>query len=139
LGGALFHALPTDGRLVWSQERLWKRTVIALDHEGVAEPAPDEAVLASRRLFANHYFEASLTVTAVYEASGASYVVFLHRMRSDKEGGGFNRFERALAGLLIRRRLRAQWQDVRARVESSGGLSRRGSAPEGPEGVRLLR
>ena len=106
------------GRFVWSQEKLWKRIVITLDHEVFQEPSPSDAVLFSVRLFANHYFEGSFSVTAVHETLAGCYVVYLNRSRSDHRDGGFSGLERSLVNLLVRRRLRAQWQDARARVES---------------------
>jgi hypothetical protein len=122
------------GRLVWTKERLWKRTVVSLDHQFVLEPSAAEGVVVSKRLFASHYFEAAFSVAAVHETAGACYLVFLNRSRSDVSGKGFSGLERALVNMLVRRRLRGQWQDVRTRAESayrvqvSGGAAPRAVA-----------
>ena len=108
----------SPGRFLWSQEKLWKRIVITLDHEVVEERPPSDAVLVSTRLFANHYFEGAFTLTALHETAGGCYVVHLHRSRSDHRRG-FSGLERGLVNLLVRRRLRGQWEDVRHRLESS--------------------
>jgi hypothetical protein len=119
LGLRLAEDPPAAGRLVWSQEKLWKRIVITLDHEVVAEPSAGQAVLLSTRLYANHYFEGSISVTGVLETAGGCYLTSLNLSRSDHKGDGFSGLERALVNLLVRRRLRAQWGEARAQLEST--------------------
>ncbi|HET6900760.1 MAG TPA: hypothetical protein VFK70_20560, partial [Vicinamibacteria bacterium] len=110
---------PAAGRLVWAQEKLWKRIVITLDHEVAAEPSLAQGVIVSTRLYANHYFEGSYSVTAVQETAGGCYVTSLNLSRSDHKGGGFSGLERALVNLLVRRRLRSQWGEARTQLEST--------------------
>ncbi len=119
------------GRLVWTKERLWKRTVVSLDHELVLDSGGDD-VFVAKRLFASHYFEAALTVIALHEGEDGCYVVFLNRSRSDVGGNGFSRLERALVNVLLRRRLRGQWEDARTRFEAAYRAQARAGAAGTP-------
>jgi hypothetical protein len=108
---------PRSGRLTWVQEKTWKRIVVTLDHEMLEDVGPDETVHVSKRLYANHYYEAGLIATALHESKGMCYVVALNRTRTDVPSPGFSGLQRALVNLLVRRRARGQWEEARVRLE----------------------
>jgi hypothetical protein len=94
----------------WYREKSWKHEVV-----GLVQAAYDDVpvgsgrcrLLAEKIFYANHYFRGALAVTGVLEDAAGSYVFYMNRSETDN-GGAFNIIERALAGLLIPRRMAHQ-------------------------------
>ena len=91
--------------LYWSKESFGLRPVISVTHVSIYQ-LPDQTWIASKQIYASHYFDASLAVTLVADdpadlSGGSVYLAYLNRSRIDLLGG-------ALAGLargLVRGRL----------------------------------
>jgi hypothetical protein len=110
LGDLREHLLkyPTDrGRAIdviyWSKERVYKRPVISATHlaiMGHADDSPVRFAIASKQIYAMHYFDASLGLTLLVPdrqaSSPATYVVYLNRSRIDLFDGVFGGFGRRI-------------------------------------------
>jgi hypothetical protein len=90
-------------RLYWSKELVRSRGVVSITHLSVAhlpEDAVPEYAVASKQIYASHYFDASLGLTVlVPDRSGktpATYVVYLNRSRIDLFNGFFGGITRAI-------------------------------------------
>jgi hypothetical protein len=92
------HAFPartpaiTDDILYWSKEKVGRRTVASITHLAVArtEAGPAAYAVASKQIYATHYYHASLGLTVLVdrtEAAPATYVVYVNRSRIDVLGG----------------------------------------------------
>jgi hypothetical protein len=82
--------------IYWSKEKVAARNVISITHLAIAageEPAPAEHAVASKQIYATHYFDASLGLTVLLRdeqaPAPATYVVYLNRSRVDMFGGFF--------------------------------------------------
>ena len=79
----------------WSKERVHRRLVVSLTHVAIApvvEPSPVSFAIASKQIYATHYFDASLGLTLLVPAPGPdphTYVVYLNRSRIDLFDGLF--------------------------------------------------
>jgi hypothetical protein len=87
----------TDEFLYWSKERFGFKPVISVTHVMIHRP-PDpsliDAYVISKQIYASHYFDASLAVTAVVDAPGADrrpafYMMYLLRNRTPMLEGFF--------------------------------------------------
>ena len=96
-----------DDRMVdfvyWSKERVHRRLVVSLTHVAIApvvEPSPISVAIASKQIYATHYFDASLGLTLLVadpNAPGqATYVVYLNRSRIDLFDGLFGGMARRI-------------------------------------------
>jgi hypothetical protein len=89
-----------EDALVWSKIKFGLKPVIAINHiiiyrrnHGVGP----QVLIASRQIYANHYFNASLALTAfvsVSDASQGSYLVYENRSRADGLEGPFSKLKR---------------------------------------------
>jgi hypothetical protein len=98
---------PPGELFYWYREKSWKHEVVALSQAAFHEESVGSGrrlVLAEKTFYANHYFRGSLTLTGVLEDPAGSYLFFVLRNETDS-GPPLNFIERALAGLLIKRRL----------------------------------
>jgi len=82
--------------IYWSKERVYKRPVISATHlsiMGRADDSPVRFAIASKQIYAMHYFDASLGLTLLVPdrsaSSPATYVVYLNRSRIDLFDGVF--------------------------------------------------
>ena len=82
----------TDDILYWSKEKVGRRTVASITHLAVArvDAGPADYAVASKQVYATHYYHASLGLTVVVgrdDAEAATYVVYVNRSRIDVLGG----------------------------------------------------
>jgi hypothetical protein len=82
----------TDDILYWSKEKVGRRTVASITHLAVArvDGGPAAYAVASKQIYATHYYHASLGLTVLVrhtDASAATYVVYVNRSRIDVLGG----------------------------------------------------
>lgn len=100
---------PAEEMLVWSKIKFGLKPVIAVNHVTIykreLELGP-QVLAVSRQIYADHYFDASLALTAFVTVAGpTSYMVYENRSRADGLDGPFSKFKRkmveskALAGL----------------------------------------
>ena len=103
---------PDRGFLYWSKERLGGKSVIAVTHVSFVRPdagSPLESVVVAVQVFATHYFEATLSVTAVVKGTGTRrYLVHVYRSEVDILEG----FWGGVARSIIARRLKREGPPV---------------------------
>jgi hypothetical protein len=107
----------------WSHDRYGAgRPVVTVTYVRLLErndPAVPQALTISTQLFANHYTEGALGLTAVTcEAAGACYLAYLNRTQVDFLGGFFGAFKRAAIEGRIESETPNLLRDVRQRLES---------------------
>ncbi len=82
--------------LYWSKERFGYKPVVSITHVTIQrlrrEGGHGAAVIASKQIYASHYFAASLGLSAFVEtgAPAGAYLVYLNRSRSDLLQGMFS-------------------------------------------------
>lgn len=81
-----------DDFLYWSNEKFGLKPVISLTHVSIYTPphgSPAYAIIASKQIYATHYFDASLGLTALYRSGHGFFLMYLNRSRADSLKGGF--------------------------------------------------
>lgn len=97
--------------IYWSKERVSHKPVISITHVmiyKVTRGNTDSVVIASKQIYASHYFEGSLGLSVLVEAHGVpegAYLMYLNRSRVDLLHGVFGGLRR----LLVKRRLRDEF------------------------------
>ncbi len=81
--------------LYWSKESFGYKTVVSITHVTILLPSPGATVIASKQIYANHYFVGSLGLAAFVEApqqagGAGSYLMYLNRSRVDLIQGFFS-------------------------------------------------
>jgi hypothetical protein len=117
----------------WSQEMLAKRPVLSVTHVTVVaadDPRLPEALVVSRQVFATHYTNASLGMTAVPPVSGGRhrYLVYVNRSRVDLLNGPFAGVIRRVIERRVRSEAPAVLDGLRRRLEAGH--------PAQPGGIR---
>jgi hypothetical protein len=109
--------------LYWLKEKFWIKTVVSMNHVMILtgdQPSGKYLLAVAKQIYANHYFESSLSITAFLETrGGGGYLVYLSRTRADIRRTGFNFLERALLRRLVVGRLDAQLKWMRGVIEGS--------------------
>jgi len=109
--------------LYWSTESFGLKPVASVTHVSIYIQ-PGRTVIASKQIYASHYFDASLGLTAALddgaEAPGPSmYLVYLNRSRIDLLGGFFGGLRRAFLRGRLREGMRKNLVEVVRKLESS--------------------
>jgi hypothetical protein len=107
----------------WSKEQYGAgKPVIGITHVEVVRPCgtgPLRLMAVSREIFATHYRNASLGVTAVSEdASGIRYLVYVNRSQVDVLGGIFGGWKRSIVEGRLKSESADVFSEVRRRLES---------------------
>ena len=107
----------------WSTESFGLKPVTSVTHVSL-DVQPGRAVVASKQIYASHYFDASLGLSAALddgrEASDKGmYLVYLNRSRIDLLGGFFGGLRRAFLGRRLRDGMRKHLAEVVRKLESS--------------------
>ena len=110
----------------WSIERVHRRPVISVTHLAIVREEHESPVayaIASKQIYAMHYFDASLGITLLVPDRGAStpvtYVVYLNRSRIDILDGVLGGLARKLVSGKARSLVAEQLERVRQSLESS--------------------
>src|SRR5262249_18556277 len=85
--------------LYWLKEKFWTKHVTSLNHVTIRTadaPSGRFLVAVSKQIYANQYFESSLSVTSFSEGPAGGYLVYVSRSRADIRKAGFHFYERAL-------------------------------------------
>lgn len=108
----------------WSKERLGSRPFVSVTHVSILRGGADtrlpDALIAAKDVFATHYVDASLGLTAILRGApgGPNYLCYLNRSEVDLLGGTFG----GLLRYFVQRRLKAEapavLQALRQRLES---------------------
>lgn len=88
--------------IVWSKMKFGLKPVLVIEHIKVYQDERDhgpQVLVASQQLYANHYFNSSLALTAfvsVPDADPAAYLVYENRSRTDGLQGAFGKLKRGM-------------------------------------------
>jgi hypothetical protein len=114
----------TENLIYWSTERVGGfKPVLSLTHVTVYKPrneSPFRTIIASKQIYANHYFEGSLALTWLVDAgpdTRGCYLIYLNRSRMDALRGGLSWLKRYLARGRIREGLIKNIQLMRDKLE----------------------
>jgi len=85
--------------LVWSKMKFGLKPVIAVNHISIYKRdsgVGPQVLVASKQIYANHYFNAFHALTAFVNVPGATYVVYENRSRADGLEGPFGKIKRGV-------------------------------------------
>ena len=90
-----------ESAIVWSKIKFGLKPVIAINHiiiYKLAQKLGPQVLVSSKQIYANHYFDSSLSLTAFVNIPGesASYLLYENRSRADGLGGLFGKMKRGL-------------------------------------------
>lgn len=121
----------------WSKELVRRRPVVSITHVATAaanEDSPMAYVIASKQIYAAHYFDASLGLTLLVPdrtaPSPAMYVVYLNRSRVDLFDGVFGGVVRRMVAGRARTLIAEQLQRLQRTLASTPAPPREPS-PDG--------
>jgi hypothetical protein len=111
--------------LYWSKERLTSKSIVSVTHVSIvrsSDPALPDTLVAGKGVFATHYVNASLGITALLrgESGSRAYLAYVNRSEVDMLGGVFGgvvrwflqrRLKNEAAGVLIGLRQRLESGD----------------------------
>jgi hypothetical protein len=113
-----------SSQIYWSKEKVGRKAVISVTDMVTYRPSampPVEYVVASKQLYATHYFEASLGLTFLVRDTAstapATYVSYVNRSRVDAFGGFFGAIARKIVRSRARSGLEEQMQKLKVRLE----------------------
>lgn len=104
--------------LYWSRERFGLKPMIAITHSAILK-RPDVVVFASKQVFTNHYFDASLGMAVYVAEPGTSYgyVTYMNRTRIAGLHGPMAGLVRSIAARRGRDGLEKTLRDVRRKLQ----------------------
>jgi hypothetical protein len=91
-----------EDALVWSKIKFGLKPVLAINHILIykrQQQSGPQILIASKQIYANHYFDSSLALTAFINKPGStpeSYLVYENRSRADGLGGIFGKVKRGI-------------------------------------------
>lgn len=91
-----------EDAIVWSKVKFGLKPVLMIEHIKVYKDEREhgpQVLIASQQIYANHYFNSSLALTAfvsVPDANPAAYLVYENRSRTDGLQGAFSKFKRGM-------------------------------------------
>jgi hypothetical protein len=91
-----------ENALVWSKIKFGLKPVFAINHIMVyrrAQESGAQILITSKQIYANHYFDSSLALTAIVnipDAGPKSYLVYENRSRADGLSGMFGKMKRGI-------------------------------------------
>ena len=114
-----------EDSLVWSKIKFGLKPVIAINHILIYRRNSDvgpQVLIASKQIYANHYFNASLALTAfvrVADAPNGAYLVYENRSRADGLEGPFGKIKRGVVEKKAVEGLRAILESSKTSLEGS--------------------
>ena len=113
-----------EDAIVWSKIKFGLKPVIAINHVKIYQRNRDigpQVVIASNQIYANHYFNASLALTAFVSFPGtqSSYLVYENRSRADGLEGPFSKIKRGLVEKKALEGLKAILEHSKASLDGS--------------------
>ncbi|HSK65131.1 MAG TPA: hypothetical protein VK893_14860 [Pyrinomonadaceae bacterium] len=91
---------PVEELLIWSKIKFGLKPVIAINHITIYKRERElgpQVVAVSKQIYANHYFNSSLALTAFVTLAGpTSYLVYENRSLADGLAGPFSKFKRGV-------------------------------------------
>lgn len=111
--------------IYWSKESFGLKPVISVTHVTISQ-LPDRVWIGSKQIFANHYFDASLSITlAIDDPADPSsfYLLYANRSRIDLLRGAFAGLRRAIVRGRLQDGMRKNLQQTVTAIESSCACS----------------
>lgn len=109
----------------WSKEKFGLKPVISLTHVTIyRRPTPNgtDVFIASKGIYATHYFEASLGLTGFFQSQASqpsrSYLIYINRSRADALRGLFSGLKRALISGSLRDGAKKNMEMIKQKLES---------------------
>jgi len=113
-----------EDAIIWSKIKFGLKPVIAINHTVIYrrdEDSGPQILISSKQIYANHYFDASLSRTAFVTISGptpVSYLLYENRSRADGLEGVFGRIKRGIVENKAVDGLKAILRSSQARLEA---------------------
>lgn len=85
--------------IVWSKIKFGLKPVIAVNHITIYRRAHEvgpQVLIAAKQIYANHYFNGSLALTAFVKIPEGAYLVYENRSRADGLEGPFGKLKRGV-------------------------------------------
>ena len=111
-----------EDTLVWSKIKFGLKPVIAINHILIYRRNSDvgpQVLIASKQIYANHYFNASLALTAFVRLPEGAYLVYENRSRADGLEGPFGKIKRGVVEKKAVEGLRAILEQSKASLEGT--------------------
>jgi hypothetical protein len=109
----------------WSKEKFGLKPVISATHIAVrtsSQTAGSDVLIASKGIYANHYLEASLGLTAFVHRAGPSgpqtYLIYINRSKADALRGMFAGLKRSLISGSLRDGAKKSMEMIKQKLES---------------------
>lgn len=121
--------------IYWSKDKYGLKPVLSITHVAIYKRilgSRTEVIIASKQLYANHYFDASLGLTAFVEgnerAASCSYLLYLNRSRIGALQGFFVGLKRSVIRARIHDGLAKNLMLIRRRLTTSTAAASVGEA-----------
>jgi len=113
----------SDEFVYWSKEKFGIQPVLSMTHVTIyprRHANANEVLIASKQLYATHYFESSLAFTMMIQREGGdgSYLLYLNRSRSDTLRGFFSGITRMFISGHVRDGAEKSLQLAKTRLEA---------------------
>lgn len=111
-----------EDTLVWSKIKFGLKPVIAINHILIYKRNSDvgpQVLISSKQIYANHYFNASLALTAFVHVPEGAFLVYENRSRADGLEGPFGKIKRGVVEKKAVAGLRAILEQSKASLEGS--------------------
>jgi hypothetical protein len=114
-----------EDTIVWSKIKFGLKPVITINHVSIYKRNSDvgpQVLVASKQLYANHYFNASLALTAFVNVPGttnSAYLVYENRSRADGLEGPFGKLKREVVQKKALEGLRGILEHSKASLDGS--------------------
>ena len=107
----------------WSKERLAGKPIVSVTHVNIAlssDPGLPQALVAGKAIFATHYVNAALALTAIVSGGPGrpNYLVYLNRSDVDALGGFLGGVVRWVAERRLKNEAAGVLEGLRRRLES---------------------
>jgi hypothetical protein len=107
--------------LYWSKETLGMKPIVSITHFSAARfttPEMPELVVVAKQVYASHYKNASITVTALVRDGAARYLVYLNRSHIDAFQARFGSMVRRIVERRVKAEAPGVLQNLRRRIEA---------------------
>jgi hypothetical protein len=113
--------------IYWSKEKFGLKPVVSVTHITIyKQPRPSgmDVLIASKGIYANHYFEASLGLTGFIHSPSEparSYLIYINRSRTDALRGLFAGLKRTLISGSLRDGAKKNMELIKEKLETDYG------------------
>ena len=114
----------TEDFVYWSTEKFGLKPVLSVTHITIYKhrgPSGTDILIASKGIYASHYFEASLGLTGFIQSQSAepsrSYLIYVNRSRADALRGLFAGMKRSLISGSLRDGAKKSMELIRVKLE----------------------